>query len=128
METTTAPQKGAFFSSLVKGNKEIKKARAEAIAAAARTTYKRKVEDLELELDQLVRDQEDMLDMSPTTTHSLVLASDFKANEWVNKHFLKGVEIRETEIKLAIARKQYAYLFEGVPNVTESSVTVITQE
>ena len=115
MDTT----KGVFFDALTRGNKDIKKARAEAISSAARVTYKRKVEDLELELDQLKRDQEDMLDMSPTTTHSLVLASDFKANEWVEKHHTLGIRIRETSIALEIARKQYSYLFESTPTVLE---------
>jgi hypothetical protein len=119
--------KGAFFDSLKRSNKDIKSARAESIAAQAKLTYKRKVEDLETELDQLKRDQEDMLDMSPTTTHSLVLASDFKADEWVRKHLEIGIKVRETEIKLEIAKKQYNYLFEGAVNVVGETVTLITQ-
>lgn len=120
--------KGAFSDSLIRTNKDIKKARAESIAAAAKTAYKRKVEDLQEELDQMRRDQEDMLDMSPTTTHSLVLASDFKADVFLEKDLTLGIKIRETEIKLDIAKRRYQYLFEASPAVVVSVSTGEGQE
>lgn len=104
--------KGVFVDSLKRSNKEIKAARADSIASQAKTVYKRKVEDLELALEQIIRDQEDMLDMSPNTTYSLTVASDFDAVKWTDKHLDLGVKIRKTEIELEIARKQYNYLFE----------------
>jgi hypothetical protein len=112
--------KGVFVDSLKRSNKQIKAARADSIASQARVVYKRKVEDLELNLEQLKRDQEDMLDMSPNTTYALTVASDFNANEWTDKHLQLGVRIRETEIKLEIAKKQYEYLFGGVQAVVEA--------
>ena len=104
--------KGAFIASLKRNNKEIRDDRATAIAEKAQVMYRRKVEDLELQLNELKRDQEGMLDMSPDNVFSLKMASDFKADEFVARDLKLGVEIRETEIKLDIAKKQYQHLFE----------------
>ena len=104
---------GAFIASLKRNNREIRDDRAAAIAEKAQVMYRRKVEDLELQLNELKRDQEAMLDMSPDNVFSLKMASDFKADEFVARDLKLGVEIRETEIKLDIAQKQYKHLFEG---------------
>jgi hypothetical protein len=105
--------KGAFIASLKRNNKEIRDDRAMAIAEDAGVMYRRKVEDLELRVNRLRRDRENMLDMSPDNVFSLKMASDFKADEFVERDLKLGVELRETEIKLDIARKQYDYLFGG---------------
>lgn len=111
-EETKAQMRGAFISSLKRNNKEIRDDRATAIAEDAMVMYRRQVEDLELRVNRLKRDRENMLDMSPDNVFSLKLASDFKADEFVARDLKLGVEIRETEIKLDIARKQYQHLFE----------------
>lgn len=103
--------KGAFVASLVRNNKKIKEDRAIAIAESAQMLYKRTVEDIELEIKQLKRDRDAMLDMSPTTADSLVMASDFNAKEFVDKDLAMGVKIRNLEIKLDIARDRYNRLF-----------------
>ena len=103
---------GAFFASLKRNNRQIREDRALAIAETAQMRYRRKVEDLELALKQLVRDRENMLDLSPTNAQSLVVASDFDAEQFVTKDVNLGLKIRETEIMLEIARKQYNRLFE----------------
>lgn len=116
VEEKTAPldeMKGAFVGSLVRNNKKIREDRAIAIAEAAQMNYKRRVEDLELEIKQLKRDRENMLDMSPTTADSLVVASDFNALEFVNKDIEIGIKIREKEIQLEIAKSRYKHLFEN---------------
>lgn len=113
----TSPQldemKGAFVSSLVRNNKKIREDRAIAIAESAQMLYKRTVEDLELTIKQLKRDREAMLDLSPTDAQSLVLASDFNAALFVEKDVKMGVDIRNLEIKLDIARTRYNHLFEA---------------
>jgi len=58
------------------------------------------------------RDQENMLDLSPTSSISLVLASDFDSGEYVSKDMSLGVKIRNAKIKLEIAARRYSYLFE----------------
>ena len=106
--------KGAFISSLKRNNKQIRDDRATAISETTQMLYRRKVEDLEVELKQMMRERENMLDLSPTNSQSLVLASDFKAQEFVEKEIDLGVKIRNTEITLEIARERYNYLFGGM--------------
>jgi hypothetical protein len=105
---------GAFFQSLKRNNKQIRDDRALAIVEDAQLLYKREVEDLEVNINRMKRDQENMLDLSPETATSLKLASDFNANEYVSKDLELGVKIRNEEIKLDIAKKRFAYLFGGV--------------
>ena len=102
---------GAFLESLKRNNKQIRDDRAKAIGEDTQLLYRRQVEDLEVSLNRMKREQENMLDLSPHDTHSLILASDFDSAEYVNKDVGLGVRIRNEEIKLNIARTRYAYLF-----------------
>ncbi len=106
-------EEGAFFSSLKRNNKQIRNDRAIAIAEDTQLIYKRIMEDLELSIKKMKREQENMLDLSPTNAQSLVLASDFDSSAYVDKDIALGVKIRNTEIKLNIAKDRYAYLFGG---------------
>lgn len=103
--------KGAFIESLKRNNKKIREDRAIAIAEDAGLLYKREVEDLSLQIKKLKRERENMLDLSPTTADSLVLASDFNSRDFVSKDIDLGVKIRNLEIKLEIAEKRYKELF-----------------
>lgn len=102
---------GAFLESLKRNNAKIREDRATAIAEDAQIMFKREIEDLAIHVKRLKREQENMLDLSPTHADSLVLASDFDAKEYVNKELDLGVKIRNLEIKLEIAQKRYSYLF-----------------
>lgn len=102
---------GAFLSSLIRSNTKIKRDRAVAIAEDAQMNYKRTVEDIEIAIKRLKRDQENQLDMSPETAISLKLAKDFEPLAFVDQDLKLGVLIRNEEIKLDIARRRYAYLF-----------------
>jgi len=104
--------KGAFGASLLRNNKKIRADRAVAIAEAADMLYKRQVEDLEVQLKQIKREREGMLDMSPTDAISLVLAADFDAKAFVEKDIELGITIRNLEIKLDIAKTRYKHLFQ----------------
>lgn len=103
--------KGTFVASLVRNNKKIREDRAIAIAEAAQMLYKRQVEDIELEIKQLKRERENMIDLSPDNAQSLILATDFNAREFVDKDIALGVKIRNLEIKLEIADFRYKLLF-----------------
>lgn len=105
--------KGAFISSLKRNNSKIRSDRAEAISEDAQLVYKRKVEDTELSIKKMRREQENMLDLSPTHADSLILASDFNSSEYTQKDIDLGVKIRNAEITLEIATKRYNYLFGG---------------
>ena len=111
--TEVEEPKGAFITSLKRNNRQIRDDRALAIQEDTQLLYKREMEDLGVSLKRLNRDQENMLDLSPTDARSLVLASDFDSIEYVRKDIDLGVQIRNTEIKLEIAKKRYNYLFEG---------------
>jgi hypothetical protein len=102
---------GAFVDSLKRNNAKIREDRAISIAEDAQIIYKREVEDLEIQIKRLRRERDSMLDLSPTTADSLVLATDFNSKDFVNKDISIGVQIRNLEIKLEIARERYNYLF-----------------
>jgi hypothetical protein len=103
--------KGVFMTTLTRNNKKIREDRAISIAEDAELIYKRKVEDLETQIKRKKRDREAMLDLSPITADSLILASDFSADNFVAKDLAMGLEIRNLEISLEIATKRYEYLF-----------------
>jgi len=102
---------GAFIGSLKRNNTKIRADRATAIAEDCELKYKRQVEDLEIEIKQLKRDRDNMLDLSPTNADSLVLASDFSSKDFTSKDLELGIKIRNLQIKLEIAKERYEYLF-----------------
>lgn len=106
-------QLGAFMSSLTRNNKEIRKDRAVSIGEDAEMRYKRYIEDLEMSIKRLKRDQENMLDLSPQTATSLKLASDFDAEVFVNKDSEIALKIRNKTIEVNLAKDRYNYLFGG---------------
>ena len=105
---------GAFVSSLKRNNKEIKADRAAAIAEDAQLVYRRRIEDLELSIKKLKRERDNMLDLSPTTAQSLILASSFNCEEFVAKDIDLGIKLRQAEITLEIAKQRYSHLFGGI--------------
>ncbi len=113
-ELTAENMDGAFYASLKRNNRQIRDDRATAIAEDTALVYKRKIEDLELMIKKMKREQENMLDLSPTNAQSLILASDFDCSDYVEKDVELGIKIRNTEITLEIAKKRYAYLFGGI--------------
>ena len=111
--TTVAEMGGVFVESLLRNNKQIRKDRGQAIAETAEMLYKRAVEDIQVEIRQVTRDRENMLDLSPENATSLKLASDFDAAGFVAKDIDMGVRLRLLEIKYDLAKKQYNRLFGG---------------
>lgn len=110
-ENKTEVREGAFLESLKRNNKQIRSDRAAAIAEDAQVIYRRAVEDLELKITRMKRDRENMLDLHPDNAMSLKLASDFNAAEYVETDIKLGVDIRNSELKLEIAKRQYNHLF-----------------
>lgn len=115
-EVKEAPQnveelKGAFQRSLYRNNKAIKQERADSIIETAQMKYKRTVEDLALKIKQARRDLDSLLDLSPTDTHSLIMASDFNADAFIAKDSALRLSIYEDEIRLKILGAAYKQLF-----------------
>lgn len=102
---------GYFGEKLLRDNKKIKKDRAIAIKESTERLYKREVEDISDLIRDSKRERNNMLDLSPTDSNSLVLASDFDAKEFVKKDLELGLKIRNLEIKLEIAKSRYDFLF-----------------
>ncbi len=109
--TVLDSMKGAFVESLKRNNKKIREDRAITIAEDTMLKYKRKVEDLRMEIKGFKRSRDLMLDLSPDTGDSLKLAINYDADTFVNDDIDLGVKIRQIEIKLEIAVAQYEKLF-----------------
>ena len=107
----TEGKEGAFISSLKRNNSKIKADRAEAIGEDAQLLYKRQIEDMKVSVKRMRREQENMLDLSPTNAISLTLASDFDAPAYVQKDIDLSFKIRNDTIKLELAIERYNYLF-----------------
>ena len=103
--------KGSFVSSLRRNYKQIRDDRALKIAKTAQTLFKRKVEDLANNIDDLKMDRDNLLDLNGTSTTTIISASDFNADEFVEKDLELGLKIRNLEIKYDIAAARYNELF-----------------
>ena len=106
--------KGAFAASLTRRNTQIRNDRAIAITEGVELVYKRLVEDLQIELKQLRRDQESALDLSPEVAISLKPAIDINFKQFVETDMKVSLSIRNVEIRLDIARRRYEHLFGGM--------------
>ena len=111
MENIENIEVGAFINSLKRNNKQIRDDRAIAISEDTELIYNRKIEDIALSIRKMKRELENMLDLSPKDANSLILASDFDSNIYVQKDIDLSVKIRNAEITLELAKKRYEYLF-----------------
>lgn len=113
MKTETLQTEGAFYGALKRNNQKIRDDRATSIVEDTGLKYKRSIEDLEMDIKRMRREQENMLDLSPTSADSLVLASDFDSDAYVKKDIELAVKIKQSELKLEQAQSRYNYLFKG---------------
>lgn len=104
---------GAFAASLTRKNSQIRRDRAIAISEDAELIYRRLVENIQIELKRLEREQENALDMSPENITTLRLASDFNPEAFAERDMDLALKIRNTKIRLELATDRYAYLFGG---------------
>jgi len=102
---------GAFESSLVRNNSQIKKDRAADIRLDAETVYGRQVEDLEIAIRKLVSKRNSTLDLSPTNSMSLVPAGEFDGVAFAINDQNLSLEIRNLKIKHKSAEARFNYLF-----------------
>ncbi len=105
------PVNGAFVNSLQRNNKQIKNDRAASIAEDAQLAYRRNIEDLEMSIKRMTRTQDNMLDMSPENTQSLILGKDFDSKAFIEMDAQLSLDMRNTTIKLELAQSRYTYLF-----------------
>lgn len=108
-ESTLTP--GLFQEFLARNSKQIRQGRAENISEEALIEYKRKAEDIEHSLKKLRRTRNNMLDMSPDNTYTILNAKDFDAKEFTDEYHRIGVKIRNLEIEYEIVKKDLKELF-----------------
>lgn len=106
-----AKSKGRFHEMLVRNNRQIKEDRAEAIVEMAELKYRRRIEDMEVELKEMKRKRENMLDLSPETALSLRPAKEFDADDYVNVEVQLARDIRDGEIMFQVVKDRFEFLF-----------------
>jgi len=109
-----AQNEGKFLKSLKRNAKQIREDRANVIFGDTNRLYRRKVEDLEDELKKLQYSRDALIDLAPDSSMSNVVApKDFDAATFIEEDLKLGVQMRNIEIKLEIAKRQYTELFGG---------------
>ena len=99
-----------FIASLKRNNDQIREDRAETIGADSELIYKRRIEDIELRIKRLEREQEGLIDISPLDKNSLTFA-DFRPEEFVQKDMELSLTLRNLNIQFEVTKKRYEYLF-----------------
>ncbi|QIY91773.1 hypothetical protein [Chryseobacterium gallinarum] len=107
MEDELTPR---FIKSLQRNNDQIREDRARTIGEDAQLIYRRRVEDIELSIKRLEREQEGLIDISPLDRNSLTFA-DFNSETFVQKDIELSLTIRNLNIQLEVAQKRFEYLF-----------------
>lgn len=121
MEDSQGQVKGAFVSSLKRTASAIKAERAQNIAEDAEISYRRRIDDMKLELKRLQRDRRNSLDLSPEDVNSLVMGRDFNGGEFVEKDIKAGIAIRNLKVKIELAEERFEYLFGEGKSETETT-------
>ncbi|WP_027378659.1 hypothetical protein [Chryseobacterium daeguense] len=102
--------KPRFIESLQRNNDQIREDRARIIGEDAALIYRRRVEDIELKIKKLEREQEGLTDISPLDKNSLTFA-DFQPEAFVQRDIELSLTIRNLNIQLELTRNRFEYLF-----------------
>lgn len=102
--------KPRFIESLQRNNDKIREDRARTIGKDSELIYRRKVEDIELKINKLEREQEGLIDISPLDKNSLTFA-DFQPETFVQRDIELSLTIRNLNIQLDVSVKRFEYLF-----------------
>ncbi len=107
MEKDVKPR---FVDALRRNNDQIREDRAKTIGEDSELIYKRRIEDIELKIKRIAREQEGAIDISPLDRNSLTFV-DFDPESFVEKDIELSLKIRNLKIQFEIAKKRYEYLF-----------------
>lgn len=102
--------KPRFIESLKRNNDQIREDRAKTIGEDSELIYRRRVEDIELKIKRLEREQEGLIDISPLDKNSLTFA-DFQPEAFVQKDMELSLTIRNLNIQFEVTKKRFEYLF-----------------
>jgi len=118
-------KQGKFGQNLMRSNKQLREDRGVQIAKSTAKIYKRQMEDLQEDLENLIIDRDNALDINPGNTQTIINPSDFDSKSFVQKDLDMGLKIREIRIKLEEAKKRYADLFGGPEETTNDETTEV---
>jgi hypothetical protein len=110
-ELETTAGHGFLAASLGRSNKQIREERGNAIAEDLQIVYKRKVEDLEIDVRRALRVQQNAFDFSPTNSQSLVMAKELESVDILEADLKTSLDIRNLKVKLNHAKSRYNVLF-----------------
>lgn len=108
---------GKFFKKLTQSNKDLQADRAQLIASQVSRFLNRRLEDIDVEINQLIVDRDSLLDVRPSQTTTILNPSDFDTNSFIDKYINYGIKLRELEIKKEIIQKSVNDLFSDVATV-----------
>lgn len=104
-------KQGALLTSLLRNPSAVKKERAEMINRAGAKYYKRRIEDLQSELEELIAGRDAQLDMSPSDINKIVTAAEFQSKDFCEKDMDFTIRIREVRVQLEEFIPRYETLF-----------------
>lgn len=102
---------GANYAFTMGNEKPTRRERATAASKAAKSVYKREIQDLAHLIRLLKSEQENMADRPPTDTQTSEITDAIDSGAYVSKEIEIGVKIRDLEKKLASAKKRFQFLF-----------------
>ena len=108
--TQIVKESGFVRENLNRNAKQLRQDRAESIYEELQVRFDRRVQDLELDLKRLRREQNAEFDFNPANTHSLVF-DKVDAVQVQEKDEQTSMKIRETLIRLNDAKQRYNFLF-----------------
>ena len=101
-----------FVNKISRSNKELRKDRALIIAKATEKTLRRKIEDFNDKLESLKLSLDNLLDINPSNTHTIINPSDFDAGAYIRTAEEIDLKIRDITIRRDLAQARYDQLFE----------------
>ena len=111
----------AFLNEMLKRTtRQVREDRGEDISRGLEISYKRKVEDLQYDIDRFILNQNRAFDFSPNSTTSLVI-KDVDAKTIMEQDLATSITIRQERIELNITKQRYNKLF-GETNKIETIV------
>ena len=100
-----------FVKTISRSNKELKKDRALIIAKATEKALRRKIEDFNDHLESLKLRLDNLLDINPSNTHTIINPGDFDPEVYLKTAEDIDLKIRDITIRRDLAKKRYDLLF-----------------
>lgn len=100
-----------FLATIARSNKELRHDRAMAITKSAEKALRRKIEDFSEVLENLQLDLDNLLDINPSNTNTIINPSDFDADAYITTAENIDLKMRDIKIRKELAQKRYDALF-----------------